>query len=236
MILMHPLHAELLKEIKKHRNRGTTLSKSDSYILSGHPYYDIAVPIRRSIAKAWLKSHKDISSHEFIRTLDSLYAGKSHEEKTIASNLLGYSPVHRARVTTTDVDRWLNHLVGWAEVDSLCQNIFTADELLAHWGAWEKFIVKLSKDKNINKRRASLVLLTGPVRSTDIRILALAFAMCEALKHEKPILITKAISWLLRNMVATHKNEVRNYLARERESLPKIAVRETTRKILTGRK
>ena len=209
----------------------------DSYILSGHDYLNISVPERRRMAKEWLKRNKNISNKDFVLFLDSLYKGKSHEEKTISSIILGYDEAYRKDVKTKDLDRWLDELVGWAEVDCLCQNNFKAEELLANWKQWQAFIRKLSKDKNINKRRASLVFLTGPVYySNDKKIRDLAFEMINALKHEKPILISKAISWLLRSMVNQHKKETANFIDKNKNTLPKIAIRETLRKIKTGRK
>lgn len=233
---MHKEHKKLLAEIKKHKGRGTSHSNNDSYISSGHVYYDVSVPIRRRIARDWLKNNKDISAKEFVAILNSLYQGKSHEEKTMASILLGYHHYRKA-VTPKHLDRWLDRLVGWAEVDSLCQNIFTAEELLADWKQWKTFIQKLSKDKNINKRRASLVLLTGPThRSNDKKLRDLAFETIDKLKHEKPIIITKAISWLLRDMSRQHKKAVSDYLRKNDDTLPKVAIRETWRKLKTGRK
>ncbi|MDP2951009.1 MAG: DNA alkylation repair protein, partial [bacterium] len=64
----------------------------------------------------------------------------------------------------------------------------------------------------------------------------LAFENIEKLKPEKDILITKAISWLLRNLIKYHKKEVADYLKKNKNSLPKIAVRETEKKIKTGKK
>lgn len=95
----------------------------------------------------------------------------------------------------------------------------------------------LSRDRNINKRRAALVFLTGPVRySDDERIVALAFEIIDTLKPERDIMITKAVSWLLRSMVQHHKRAVAAYIKENRNSLPAVAVRETSRKIATGRK
>jgi 3-methyladenine DNA glycosylase AlkD len=68
----------------------------------------------------------------------------------------------------------------------------------------------------------------------DGRLSALALQVIDTLKHEKEILITKAISWLLRSMIKNHKDLVSEYLKNERESLPKIALRETLVKIKTG--
>ena len=70
----------------------------------------------------------------------------------------------RASVKPKDIERWLGKLNGWAEVDSLCQNVFT-DELSNDWPNWQKLIGRLSKSTDINKRRASLVLLTRPVHA-----------------------------------------------------------------------
>jgi len=234
---MHPEHKKILSEIKKNKDKGNQHTSNDSYILSSHVYHDVSVPVRRQIIKDWLKKNRDIKDREFIAVLDSLYQGKSHEEKTIASYLLSYHHIHRKKIKPKQLDSWLGHLVGWAEIDALCQNVFTAEELLADWKTWELFINKLSKDKNINKRRGSLVLLTGPTHGTDDkRLRNLAFEMIDVLKHEKPIIITKAISWLLREMSAQHKNAVSDYLKKNEDTLPKVAVRETWRKIKTGKK
>jgi 3-methyladenine DNA glycosylase AlkD len=234
---MHKEHKKILNEIKKNEGNGTQQSSNDRYILSGHVYFDVSVPIRRRIAKEWLRQNKDIPDSDFVALLDSLYRGTSHEEKTLASYLLSYHHTHRKKIQPKHLDEWLDHLVGWAEVDALCQNVFTADELLSDWKRWGSFLKKLSRDTNINKRRASLVLLTGPTaRSDDARLRKLAFELIEVLKHERPIIITKAISWLLRSMTAKHNTEVAEYVKKHADTLPKIAVRETVQKLKTGKK
>jgi 3-methyladenine DNA glycosylase AlkD len=234
---MHAHHRVLLAALEKHQRRRAHTQANDSYLSSGHHYYDVSVPVRRSLAKAWLKQNKGIADAEFSAVLESLYRGKSHEEKTLASLLLSYHHAGRRAVGPKQLNAWLDHLVGWAEIDSLCQSAFTADEILAAWNEWKRFIRALSRDKNINKRRAALVFLTGPVRySSDVRLAALGFEIIEALKPEREIIITKAVSWLLRSMLQHHKRAVTAYIKENRDSLPAIAVRETTRKIATGRK
>jgi len=80
-------------------------------------------------------------------------------------------------------------------------------------------------------------LLTKALRqSDDPRLSKLAFANVENLKGETDILITKAVSWILRSLVSFHKDEVLRYLENNKDSLPKIAYRETLSKALTGRK
>ena len=235
---MHLEHKKLVLEIRANVGKGTQHSWSGSYLGNGDRLkYNVSNPIRRTIAKSWISKNKNISNTDFISIIDSLYHGESGEEIGLAGMLLGYHPVGRAAVSLKDLDDWLGKLQGWSEVDSVCQNVFKYDELLSSWSRWKSFIRKLSKDKNINKRRAALVLLTGPVNySDDPQLRDLAFELIMKLKNEKPILITKAISWLLRSMVEHHKNLVSKYINEHRATLPKIAIRETERKIKTGRK
>ncbi len=81
------------------------------------------------------------------------------------------------------------------------------------------------------------MLLTTPTRtSDDARFRDLAFDVIEQLKSERPILITKAVSWLLRSMTHRHGGAVAAYLEGQTASLPAIAVRETRAKLRSGTK
>lgn len=234
---MNAYHREILNVLKEVAGKGKVSNPPPGYLGNDHPSYALTVPQTRAIAKAWAKDHKDLSETDFIDLLDSLCQAPSTTEKAFASLLLGYMPKLRNGTTPLLLDKWLNHLEGWAEVDSLCQNVYTYKELLANWPAWKKLLEDLSGSENINKRRASLVLLTGPVVYSDDRKLAdIAFANIEKLEHERAILITKAISWLLRSLITNHRPRVAQYLQDHAETLPKIAIRETRRKLTTGKK
>ena len=236
---MNDEHAALLAELRKaarpiHHDRPP---QNDSYGGSGRPYYNVSVPDRRGIIRRWLAANKSIGPEPFLAVVDSLTKGKSHEEKTLAGMLVAANRKARRAVTTGDLDRWLGRLHGWAEVDTWCQNLFTADDMLADWPAWSRLIDRLSTDDNINKRRAALVLLNGPVHySPDPRFRDLAFTVVERLQAERPILITKAVSWLLRSLITRHRDAVVAYLAANEATLPKIALRETRTKLKTGTK
>ena len=230
-------HKILLAALRKNRRIRKHSQANDSYLSSGHHYYDISIPTLRALAKTWLKENKGIPHEQFLALLNCLYRGRSYEEKVLASILLSYHRAGRRTIGLRQLDAWLDRLVGWAEIDSLCQNAFTADEMVADWRGWERFIRNLSRHQNINKRRAALVFLTTPVcDSDDERLASLAFQAVETLKSEREIIITKALSWLLRSLVKHHKPKVASYIKESRGSLPAIAVRETTRKIQTGRK
>jgi 3-methyladenine DNA glycosylase AlkD len=173
-----------------------------------------------------------------LALVDELVRGETHEEKTLGLLILeGIGGRGRRPFGPAEVDRWLGCLVGWAEVDCLCQSLFDADDLLGDWPAWSGLIRRLAKDANVNKRRASLVLLVRSTgRNPDLRLSDLAFETIETLKSEREIIITKAVSWLLRALMETHPAEVARYLDDQSATLPAIAVRETRAKLRTGRK
>jgi 3-methyladenine DNA glycosylase AlkD len=163
--------------------------------------------------------------------------GATYEEQTLGGELIRMRPDVRRMVTPEMLGSWLDHPVGWAEVDSLCQSTFPAEQLLADWPAWSGLIEGLSLSPNINRRRASLVLPTGPVaHSDDPRLRDLCLHTIDRLGQERPILITKAVSWLLRSMVRRHPAEVARYIHDHADQLPAVAVRETTRVLTTGTK
>lgn len=231
-------HEVILKEIKKNAGKDGKVQKEwvKKYMGTSKVFYSLRSEVKNRIVKDWIRNHKDISLIEYQKFLNSLYNGKSHEEFSFAGRLLEYLPKFRAQLDPECLNKWLDNAEGWGEVDSMCQSNFSAKEMLANWRKWEKLLTKFAKDKNIHKRRASLVLLTKAVReSDDKRLSDLAFANISKLKKEKEILITKAVSWLLRSLIKNHKIEVQKYL-KENTDLPKIAIRETRAVLLTGKK
>src|SRR5258708_5194569 len=125
------LHQEILSNLKKYSGQGTKHSANASYLGNTHFSYNISNPIQRSIIKEFIKNHPDISFVEFSELLDLLFASNSHDEKSIAGMLIGYFKIFRNKIDPQILDIWLNHLKGWAEIDSLCQSNFTAEEMLS---------------------------------------------------------------------------------------------------------
>ncbi|OGC51697.1 hypothetical protein A2982_03440 [candidate division WWE3 bacterium RIFCSPLOWO2_01_FULL_39_13] len=237
--IFNKYHIELLNGLKKHiKKEGLQKPESgNKYIGTKRIYYNIKTEVINNLVKNWIKEHKNLGISEYTELLNSLFKGESHEESSLGGKLLGYLPKLRSELNPQAIDKWLDNADGWAEVDCICQANFTSKELLQKWIEWENLISKFSTDKNVHKKRASLVLLTKPARqSDDSRISKLAFKNIEKLKGEKDILITKAVSWLLRDLIKNHRRQVEDYLSKKGDSLSKIAVRETKKKLLTGRK
>ena len=234
---MHAEHEALLKQLHAASRGPAGRFEAKAYLGTGSGSLNVSVPARRKIARDWRAAHRDWPTARVLALVDDLVQGETHEEKTLGLSILEFLGPGRRPFGPAEVDRWLGHLVGWAEVDSLCQSLFGPEDLLGDWPAWSALVRKLARDPNINKRRAALVLLTRPVaKSSDPRLRDLALETVETLKGEREILITKAVSWILRSLIANHRGALERYLQTQAPSLPKIAVREARAKLETGRK
>ena len=239
MKIKNKIHWQILKSFENYKNTNDKKTNEwvQHYLGSNKATLGIKSSEMVKMAKEIARDN-NFNKKSLVKLLDSLYSkATSFAEVDMAARLLGVLPKIRKELEPEVLDYWLNFTHGWAENDVLCQNNFTAEEVLGNWSKWEKLIIKFSNDENVNKRRASMVLLVRSLRdSEDRRLSELAFELVEKMKWEKDILITKAISWLLRALVKFHKDEVLEYLEAKQESLPKIAYREALAKVETGRK
>jgi 3-methyladenine DNA glycosylase AlkD len=194
-----------------------------------------ATPELRQLAKAWAKAHKNLPAQDFGYFITGLIHHPSAAQKTMGGILLGYMAAQRQQLSPALYDDWLNHTEGWAAIDAICYNNFTALEMLDNFAQWKTLITRLSKSDNLNKCRGAIVLLTKPVKqSDDPRLRDLSFQVIDTLHKERSILITKAVSWLLRHLTKHHAPAVRQYLDLHKAHLPAIAIRETTNKLNHG--
>lgn len=231
-------HAEYLhQQILSLAPPGIDQTSRDLESGSDRTWYRVRVPDLRSLLKDWKTEYSDdLSFKDWLLVVDDLYQRPSIDERSFAGMIIASFPEFRRQVSLRQLNTWLNQLEGWKEVDNTCQSGYSAADLLADWERWKRFLQKLTKDKNINKRRASLVLLVKPLRTDHDAILDLALANVDALKHETHKLITKAVSWVLRSATKHHHAAIRKYMKANSNSLPAIAVRETQRKLKTGKK
>ncbi len=234
---MNALHKEILQQIRLHSGKPTQHTFLNSYLGNSHPRYPISIPILRKIAKEWMITHRNLSSSNFSALLTSLIKGKSSTEKCMVGILLDYSTLDQRTFRPVLFNSWLNYLEGWAEVDSLCTGRYSDSEIVSQWQTWKPLLIQFSKSKNIQKRRASLVLLCSPLRKiADERLARVAVQNVLTLTSEEEILITKAISWVLRSMTKLYRTQLEEFIKAHQSSIPKIALRETLTKLQTGKK
>ncbi len=239
-MIKNPIHLQILKDINQLKSKtpqSTHTQWVKKYLGTDKIFHGFSTGQMIDLAKKIIKKN-NLDENQTIDLINSLYQNAiTYTEITLAALILSKSPKLLQNFDPKHLDLWLNYTCGWAENDGLCQSNFTSEIILNNWPKWQKILKKFNRSSNINKRRASLVLLTKSVRkSDDSRLAKLAFQNIDNLKSEKEILITKAVSWLLRSLMAFHKNELLDYLEKNKENLPKIAYREALSKATTGRK
>jgi len=239
MLNIKKIHQEIIKKLEALSSESNFKERAwvQKYLGTNKPTRCIKTGEIVKIAKDISKEY-NFDKDSLTSLLDLIYSkATTFEEMALAASLLGALPKIKSQINHDSLDNWLSYTVGWAETDVLCQSNFDANDLLGNWNKWQKFLRYLAKSDNIHKRRASLVLLCKSLRqSEDPRLMNLAFEQVEKLKHEKEILVTKAVSWLLRSLVKFHPQELSEYLKNNQATLPKIAYREAGKKLLTGRK
>lgn len=235
--MAHNLVQKLTSEFNQAAKDNNNIASQGSDYLGSSPSIPLKAAIRHGIVRKILPKIDKLSPEEQVEILNQLVNCERYEEKVSIGTILSSRSKIRKLITPAHINEWLNHLNGWAEIDNLCQGIFLPEEILANWAEWKKYLLKWSLDTNISKRRASLVLLTMPIsKNPDPKLLEVALQNINQLTLEKNILITKAISWLMRDMISFHRAEVESLLVKMANQLPKIAIRETKRKLETGRK
>jgi len=238
MKITNRLHRIFLKEVVRYKSRDESMNLwVQHYLGTNRRYEGVKSANTRKLAKNIIYEFNP-NQQQVADLISSLYqSGTTFTEIDFAGKVLGVVKHIRPQITPQYLDFWLDFATGWAEVDLLCQSNFSALEILAKWSEWKKMLIKFRRSQNISKRRASLVLLVKATReSADPRLSKLAFSNIDILKSETTVLITKAVSWLLRSLIYHHDYEVKNYLETHQSTLPKIAYRETKKKLETGKK
>lgn len=234
---MTPQHRFLLDQFQNTPpGRGQTRQRPE-HLGTQRRWYGLKNAQRRRIMLDFIAANRALAYADWLALIDSLYRGESYEERCAPQTLLAKFPRYRRQLPLQQLDAWLGLLDGWAEIDSTCQTVFTAGDLLADWQGWRALLEALAEDDNINKQRASLVLLTAPIaQSPDQSILNLSLALIDRLSAEKDKRVSKAISWLLRKGIKQHRAAITAYLDARAQDLPAIALRETRKKLVTGKK
>ncbi|MCY4465401.1 MAG: DNA alkylation repair protein [Chloroflexi bacterium] len=234
---MNEHHRAILECIERTEPARGHTSQRPEHLGTARRWYGLANAQRRKIILDFVAENRRMPYAGWRDLVDSLYHGNSYEERCAPQTLLLRYPQHRRALPLTQLDEWLGCLEGWAEVDSTCQTVFNADDLLAAWDDWSALLRCLASDANVNKQRAALVLLTAPIsQADDARLLDLALELIQQLRSHKDKRITKAISWLLRKGIKLHRAAIAEFVESNAKSLPAIAVRETVRKLATGKK
>jgi len=198
--------------------------------------YGVRVPVLQEIARDWQRAHKQATEEEVLGLVEALWGGPSREERMLALSLLGRYPRYVPRLTWAHLNRWRRGLDNWELTDHLGVYVLGA-WALADRAARTGHLWELIDDEDLWSRRLALVATVWLNRgSQDAGFRDLSLALIDRVKAERHPMITKAVSWALREMIKQHPDQVAAYLEENRKQLAAHVVREVSNKLRTGLK
>ncbi|MFA6511810.1 MAG: DNA alkylation repair protein [Patescibacteria group bacterium] len=198
--------------------------------------YGASTPAQRSIARQWTREHQQASAREVLSLVNALYCAPSFDERLIASYVLAQNVRVIPSITEAQWNRWIARIDNWAVSDNIC-GVPLGTWVLADPARGEHYLKKLIASKNIWARRVAIVALTWVVRyNKSPRWKNLAFSFVRKTMHERDVIMTKAVSWILRALIHYHAPAVRTFVEKYENDLPAIARRETLNKLKSGKK
>jgi 3-methyladenine DNA glycosylase AlkD len=138
-------------------------------------------------------------------------------------------------LTKGHFEGWRRGLHNWEMTDGL--GWVMALWLLGDPDTRLDYLWELIADEDVWSRRLALVATTPINRGhTGFTIPDLTLELVDRAKAERHPMITKAVSWALREMTKSHPDQVAAYLEENREVLASHVVREVSNKLRTGLK
>jgi len=209
---------------------------NQSVIRTGLKMYGVRVPALRRIAREWKRGHKGISFEELMPLVEALWDGDSLAERSLAMELLHAYRRFISKLSWDHFDCWRRKIDNWGLTD------FLGTRILGRWieadpDARLDRLLELIDDEDRWSRRLAVVA-TCPLNRGHSRVTIpdLTLQLIDRVKGERDPMITKAVSWALRELSQTHPDRVAAYVEQERDALAAHVVREVENKLRTGLK
>jgi len=203
---------------------------------TGLKMYGVRVPQLRGIARDWQRAHRGVARQDLMVLVEALWGGGSREEKMLALYLLQGHKRWIPDLTWGHFDRWRRGLDNWEVTDGLGVRTL-GPWLLADPEARLDRLWELIADEAVWSRRLALVATVwlnrgyGGFTAPDLTL-----GLIDRIKEERDPMITKAVSWALREVAKVHPDRASAYVQENGDVLAAHVVREVSNKLRTGLK
>ncbi|MBN2111364.1 MAG: DNA alkylation repair protein [Methanosarcinaceae archaeon] len=184
----------------------------------------------RKMAKQHFKAISGKSKHEIFALCEALLSSDYMEESFIAFE---WSYNLRDQFEPGDFDvfeRWVGDYVNnWAKCDTLCNH--TIGTFIDMYPQYTGPLRKWTASDNRWYRRAAAVTLILAARRGDL--LEDVLKIADMLLTDEDDLVQKGYGWMLREASKQHQQEIFGYVMRNREVMPRTALRYAIEKMPT---
>ncbi|MCC6808585.1 MAG: DNA alkylation repair protein [Deltaproteobacteria bacterium] len=204
----------------------TRAKKEKAYLKSELVHYGVPVPGVRTIVKAYVRAHRDMTKKELRAGVEWLWSRGVYELRFAACELLiAFSPLLSAKDAVL-IERFIREAKTWALVDVLAPSIM--GPLFVREPSLGRVLDRWAKDDDFWVRRAALLTLLLPLRAGEgdfPRFSRYAAGMLD----EKEFFIRKAIGWVLRETSKKRPELVRAWIEEFQPS--GLTLREAAKKL-----
>ena len=200
---------------------------AQAYMKSVMPFYGVAVPQVRLLARAQLAAHPLTDRQDWRDTVLGLWDGATHREERYAALALVRSPQAAAYQDLAALTLY-RHLVvtgaWWDLVDELAHAV---GAVLRTAGAPAASVIRdWSRDEDLWLRRVAILCQLGARADTDRVLLA------DCIDHnlaDRAFFIRKAIGWALRDLARSDPEWVTAFVQAAGDRMSPLSRREATK-------
>ncbi len=190
----------------------------------------------RTVVREFAPDARALSPSEALGLALAIIQHGTFDGRQCAYELLAKNRPAMAALRTRSVTSLGRGIDNWNSVDAFACGI--SGPVWGRGGVTDAAVLRWAQSRDPWWRRAALastVALNLPSRGGTGDVVR-TLRVCELVIEDEHITVRKALSWALRTLVRVDRSAVESFLAEHEAVLPALVLRETRRKLSTGRK
>ena len=188
----------------------------------------------RQVRRGFSQRLKDAEPHVVNKVAERLLGVPHRTYRFVAYELIHHHRGALTRLNARQLERFGSGIASWGAVD--CFAVYLAGPAWRARQVPDSLIHGWARSADRWWRRAALVS-TVPLNSKSRGGAGEAqrtLAVCQLLERDRDPMVTKALSWALRELAKRDSSSVRRYVAKRKDVLPALVLREVRNKLRTG--
>ncbi|RXA16689.1 DNA alkylation repair protein [Methanosarcina sp. MSH10X1] len=190
--------------------------------------YGVRSALVGKIAKDYFKEIESEDRKTVFALCEELFRSDYCEEAFIAAE---WAYLVRENYSETDFftfERWIeNYVNNWAKCDTLCNH--AVGSFIEKFPAYVENLKVWARSDNRWVRRAAAVTLILPARKGNF--LNEVFEISNILLRDRDDLVQKGYGWMLKEASKPHRQEVFEYVMKNKKEMPRTALRYAIEKM-----
>jgi 3-methyladenine DNA glycosylase AlkD len=219
------MNRQLLSEIQAELAAGSdeaTLESERRFFKEEVLLHGVKMSVVNKTAAAYFKRIKHLDKQEIFALCEELLKTDYGEEAMIAFKWAYRLNKQYAPDDFTLFEGWLDKYVNtWAKCDEFCNH--AVGEFIERYPEYVQYLKQWARSDNRWVRRGAAVTLILPARRG--RFLGDVFEIAGILLLDEEDLVRKGYGWMLKEASRLHREEVFDYVVRNRAVMPRVALR-----------